>query len=416
MLPEVTDRSSPQRQRELYYGNNQFIAKTLNIKRMVVESAVLSEIVPTQPLFSVEVPREDFLVRAKYQVDASPTIEEEKDEFDENFQTPRKGNPRPRYDSVLSAKSSTKRRTIGELSARRETPRRRPHWFWDEYQSHQPLSASATFCLNKTDGIPYVVKSYTRSYVETFGPNFEHFVKFSTDNDNKYLAKYHHYFQDGDSSHLVREHCPKTLRAILDERPRVGEVMVRRVLRHVGKGLTALHSKHLFHLNLKPENILFSYSEKYKLADPLLTSNAATIIAKTKGSDLLVNKYSAPEMKAGLRNGEAVMLNAAKCDIFALGACVGELIAGVDLPTTSFDKFTEKIMKKINCSNSVKLLVVRMLDANPDARPPLSEIIDVVCSNRIQVELNNEIRHNKRLQGEINALEGILKIKRKVSF
>eukprot|EP01017_Pseudomicrothorax_dubius_P020924 TRINITY_DN2269_c0_g1_i8.p1 TRINITY_DN2269_c0_g1~~TRINITY_DN2269_c0_g1_i8.p1 ORF type:complete len:333 (+),score=62.92 TRINITY_DN2269_c0_g1_i8:41-1039(+) len=252
MLPEVTDRSSPQRQRELYYGNNQFIAKTLNIKRMVVESAVLSEIVPTQPLFSVEVPREDFLVRAKYQVDASPTIEEEKDEFDENFQTPRKGNPRPRYDSVLSAKSSTKRRTIGELSARRETPRRRPHWFWDEYQSHQPLSASATFCLNKTDGIPYVVKSYTRSYVETFGPNFEHFVKFSTDNDNKYLAKYHHYFQDGDSSHLVREHCPKTLRAILDERPRVGEVMVRRVLRHVGKGLTALHSKHLFHLNLKP--------------------------------------------------------------------------------------------------------------------------------------------------------------------
>ena len=76
------------------------------------------------------------------------------------------------------------------------------------------------------------------------------------------------------------EFCKKSLRYYSSRNNRkttstlpilIDEKFVKRVMRDISHGLKVMHSKGIVHLDIKPENILESFSGRFKLADFGLT-------------------------------------------------------------------------------------------------------------------------------------------------
>jgi serine/threonine protein kinase len=66
------------------------------------------------------------------------------------------------------------------------------------------------------------------------------------------------------------ELCKKSLRAYASkrrEKDSLNEEVMRKIMRDVCSGLDELHSRGIVHLDIKPENILESFSGKFKLGD-----------------------------------------------------------------------------------------------------------------------------------------------------
>ena len=122
------------------------------------------------------------------------------------------------------------------------------------------------------------------------------------------------------------EFCKKSLRKYSKRNinsASVDEKFVKKVLRDVCLGLEVMHSKGIVHLDIKPENILESFSGRFKIADFGLTRS---LMQMNEDRDIPEGdcRYLAKE----LWNDDpfSPLPDLTKADIFSLGMTAYELI------------------------------------------------------------------------------------------
>lgn len=140
------------------------------------------------------------------------------------------------------------------------------------------------------------------------------------------------------------EYCPSNLRNIEGLHIKFSESMIRQVLRDVCMGLKQLHKQKIVHLDIKPgsyfrlfrcinsqclENILYSRTHKYKIADLGLSR----IAERQAGEDINEgdSRYLAPEL---LSDYSENLPDLTKADIFSLGVTIYELMTGMPPPSS----------------------------------------------------------------------------------
>lgn len=149
-------------------------------------------------------------------------------------------------------------------------------------------------------------------------------------NDNKYIVRYVNCWIEQNKLHLVMELCSGSLRGLISTGELVfNEAMARKVLRDLCKALKHIHSQGIVHLDIKPDNILYSKTGQFKLADLGLTRLAE----RNLGEDVQEGdcRYMASELLDDYLD-ERQQNDLKKADIFSLGATIYELMMGQELP------------------------------------------------------------------------------------
>jgi wee1-like protein kinase len=137
------------------------------------------------------------------------------------------------------------------------------------------------------------------------------------------------------------EHCQSNLKALRQQHTRFSESMIRHIMRDICMGLRHLHNQKIVHLDIKPgncffevirltnssENILYSKTKKYKIADLGLSR----IAQRSNHEDINEGdcRYLAPELLKDYPDQELPDLT--KADIFSFGASIYELMIGMNI-------------------------------------------------------------------------------------
>lgn len=130
------------------------------------------------------------------------------------------------------------------------------------------------------------------------------------------------------------ELCKESLRSYSKKRRTengkydMSEEDIKRIMRDVCLGLNELHNKGIVHLDIKPENILESFSGKFKIGD-LGMARLMTNIVEDHDIPEGDCRYLAKEL---LNEDPNIPIpDLTKADVFSLGIIIYELVEGVDL-------------------------------------------------------------------------------------
>ena len=101
------------------------------------------------------------------------------------------------------------------------------------------------------------------------------------------------------------------------------ERMARNILRDICRAQKHIHTKKIVHLDIKPDNILYSHTKKFKLGDLGLSRLAY----RTKEEDIVEgdSRYMPLELLKDVED-ESQLPDLTKADIFSLGASIYEFI------------------------------------------------------------------------------------------
>ncbi len=130
------------------------------------------------------------------------------------------------------------------------------------------------------------------------------------------------------------ELCKESLRSYSAKKRRsdgtydMPEQELRTIMRDVCLGLQELHNKGIVHMDIKPENILESFSGKFKIGD-LGMSRLLTSIAEDHEIPEGDCRYMAKEVL--IDDPNVPIPDLTKADMFALGIVLYELVEGVNL-------------------------------------------------------------------------------------
>ena len=152
-------------------------------------------------------------------------------------------------------------------------------------------------------------------------------------------------------------------------------------------GLGYLHSKKIYHGDIKPDNLLLDENGNLRIADVGIATHVRDedmyqIFSGQKGT----YRYSAPEvMEDGVTKARLP-----KADIWSLGVVILELcIFGEKLPLNALSpreeiqKTIRKLLENIQGKfrNSLTSLIKRILSVDPQERPDLEEIRNEIEKN-----------------------------------
>ena len=129
-----------------------------------------------------------------------------------------------------------------------------------------------------------------------------------------------------DNRNTPGDYVPDTLAKRLKENGRLAPEVVKKMAQELLGDLNVLHSKGLFHRDIKPDNILW-IDGKSTLGDiGLVTDSSQTLLAGTPG-------FISPEVISGTREFEA------KDDFYALGRTIYCAVTG--LPVSQYPEFPD---------------------------------------------------------------------------
>ncbi|GAA1182101.1 Stk1 family PASTA domain-containing Ser/Thr kinase [Pseudonocardia alaniniphila] len=164
-----------------------------------------------------------------------------------------------------------------------------------------------------------------------------------------------------------------TLRDVLEARGALGVPAALAVMEPVLAGLAEAHRLGLVHRDVKPENVLISYTGEVKVADFGLVTAAAQAGASHAGYILGTVNYLSPEQ---VTTGAAD----SRSDVYAAGVLLYELLTGA--PPFSGDTALSVAYRHVNTDvpapsliagdvpPELDELVLRATRRDPDARPP----------------------------------------------
>ena len=198
--------------------------------------------------------------------------------------------------------------------------------------------------------------------------------------DSPYLLKYRNMWIERGHLFIAMELCDCSLRMFVEREGRLSIKQLYQVVRDVCKGLQALHEMGTVHLDIKPENILYSFTHRFKLGDLGLARMLSDLDGDVPEGDA---RYLAPEQLEQ-------PTDPTKCDIFALGATIYECMLGTELPScgeTWQDLRQGKLTFPVNSDPLLVQSVTRMLHPDPAQRPSARELLETAFLSPAQREL-----------------------------
>ena len=195
-----------------------------------------------------------------------------------------------------------------------------------------------------------------------------------------HIVKVYDLFDENNTSYYVMEYIEGcSLERWLQQRGKLSEYEVQDFLRQILEALNVMHSHHLWHLDIKPNNIMRSSNGKLKLIDfgasklmdPNRTMTTSSAIASTPG-------FASLEQMAGDMTSFGPWT-----DFYALGATLYILLTGnrPPLPNQIMASGSLAFQFPSGISQQMHNLVVWMMQPNHRKRPQTVSDIYRILSN-----------------------------------
>ena len=207
------------------------------------------------------------------------------------------------------------------------------------------------------------------------------------------------------------ELCECSLAKYIRERE-VSESLIRKILRDVCKALKKLHLHNIVHMDIKSENILFSFSKKFKLGD-LGLGRITTNLGDIREGDA---RYLAKEVLAQATEDPKNIPDLSKADIFSLGATCYEIMRNKPLPKNGPEWHVIRNAEFELCSDfSLELnqCIIKMMHPVPELRPTAKELLESVLLSEKQLQVKKWRNYAGMLEEEISELKERLGFKKR---
>ena len=146
-----------------------------------------------------------------------------------------------------------------------------------------------------------------------------------------------------------------------------------KIILDVCSAVKFLHDKHILHLDIKPENILYSFNPERAVLFDYGLSCMYGIPSNDEDIKLLCNGYRgttfymSPEIK-DTHNTDVNKFTPA-CDIYSMGIVFYVIL-------TDFKNNRNPFISVPNVSKDIESMILRMLNENPKSRPTINEVYE----------------------------------------
>jgi len=323
----------------------------------------------------------------------------------------------------ISEEDNNRKINIGKYNHREQAPISR---FDSDYEVLEVLGSgyfgTVYKCQKKLDGLIYAIKCTKNKFKGTGNLHqalneAQALASLCALDENPFIVRYYSAWIEDDRLYLAMEHCQSNLKVLRHQHIKFSESMIRQIMRDICNGLRHLHNQKIVHLDIKPENILYSKTKKYKIADLGLSR----IAQRSNHEDINEGdcRYLAQELLRDFPENQIPDLT--KADIFSFGATIYELMIGSDLPKNGVEWNDLRAgnlykLNQLNYSNSLKSMLRSMMHSDPAKRPSANELLTNFLQSEVELELKWEKKQNKILKDKIKDLEKMLQTKRKNSM
>ncbi len=206
--------------------------------------------------------------------------------------------------------------------------------------------------------------------------------------DHPNVVKVRDLFEERDTAYIVMELVQgKTLLKELEDQPekKLSPDRVEKIIGQLVNALTAIHEAGIYHLDLKPENMILTPNDQLILID----FGAATLAsdAKRKKTRSFTECYAAPEIMTGGEVGP-------QSDLFEVGMILHELLTGKLPPPAMKRDLETDLWQPKGLEHPWDMLIVDALRIKRDKR---SSTVDQWWELRKQEQVNT-IRIEQKMQ------------------
>ena len=203
---------------------------------------------------------------------------------------------------------------------------------------------------------------------------------------NPHIVKVYDLFEENGTAYYVMDYVDgENLSARLKRtNAPLAESEVRNYLNQILDGLEAIHNEGMFHLDIKPANIMVDSHDVVKLIDFGASKQQSTVGGATMSTGIsYTNGYAPSEQMA-----QSYDKFGPWTDFYALGATMYKLLTNQDPPSVSDLSEDETEDKHLalpmpNVSEEMKKLVVWMMQVNRNQRPQsVGDILHFLSSNQ----------------------------------
>jgi wee1-like protein kinase len=277
-------------------------------------------------------------------------------------------------------------------------------------------------CKHRYDGLQYAVKQIKTSVscplaLQEGLREAIALAASSMAEDNFNIIRYFTAWIEQEYLYISMELCECSLLAYISKEG-ASEDLLKRVMRDVCKGISKLHRKNIVHLDIKTENILYSFSRRFKLSDlglAQLTTNLNLERDFIEGD----SRYLAPEMLNIIDDNAETIPDLTKADMFSLGATFYEIIRGKELPKNGEEWHqirSEDLCIAGKYSDEFTAVVRSLLSRDPAARPSADYLLDTFLLSQTKQELRRLKLYNAHLESLLADRQPSALKRRKVSI
>lgn len=223
---------------------------------------------------------------------------------------------------------------------------------------------------------------------------------------NLHIVKVYDLFEENGTAYYVMDYVDgENLSARLKRtNAPLAESEVRNYLNQILDGLEAIHNKGMFHLDIKPANIMVDSHDVVKLIDFGASKQQSTVGGATISTGIsYTNGYAPSELMA-----QSYDKFGPWTDFYALGATMYKLLTNQDPPSVSDLSEDETEDKHLalpmpNISEEMKKLVVWMMQVNRLKRPKnVGEIRCILQQSSVATSNNEETKVFSPHQSYVN--------------